>query len=681
MLNLGWKNPSAWAVAPGWMAVCAAAFVAGCGGGGGEGGVPQTPNEARLEAVRPGDLVAYFKAKAAQRVAAGLLGLPITVPTVDGPARAGSVVANTGVPLIGPAVQEDGLLQHDGAMLYALHRAYATNTTREPPRFSAMARNADGSLQSMGRVTLDAKFVPQGFYVASGGTRAAILSQQDPYADRQPIAGTPPGLTVLPEYSRTLSLDVFSIGKDLVPAQLKQMRVDGIMVGSRLIGNTLYVVSTWSPDLSRFNLPAGAPASAVETALKDLKPADILPTVRVDGGLPQPLVSEADCLVQASNASLAMQLTTVTAIDLASSGLSRSSRCFVGGSEGLYVGVNSVYLASSRQYRYGGDVVNAVFPTGSRTDIHKFALRAGQVDYSASGVVDGHLGWDMTRLAQRMNEYQGDLRIVTFTGQTGQSGAPPVTIQNKPVSTAVLSVLRDPPSDSKLELLSKLPIRQRLSPTGQAGQQIDIVHFAGPRAYAATFLATDPVYLIDLSNPANPAMGGELAAGGASAHLYPLPNGLLLGIGKESSETSEANGVPVALFNVRNLAEPQRVVAERIGARGTVTGLGGPRPVLNVQQPQAGKVWIAFPARVMQSRFIIGTPPPYSGLQGAVRWEINTTTGTLAQRSMLVSTTLPLSGDTTSVTAQYELSSERSLQADNAVYQLSGGQTFFKVGD
>jgi hypothetical protein len=670
----------------GWGALCAVAFVGGCGGGSIDVGGPQTPNEARLQSARYGDVVGYFKTKVAQRVAAGLPGTAITVPTVGGLTTAGSVVGNTGAPLVGPAVEEDGLLKADGSMVYALHRGYATDTGKEPPRFSAMARLPDESLRSVGRVTLDPKFVPYGFYVAGGGTRAAILSQQDPYADRQPIAAVhaaddPAGITVLPEYSRTLSVDVFSIGKDVVPAQLKQMRIDGLVVGSRLIGNTLYLVTTWSPDLTRFSVAAGATEWAVDTALKDLKTADILPTLRVDGGQAQPLVAEADCLVQIANASLALQVTTVTAIDLSSSNLARSSRCFAGGSEGLHMGASSVYLASSRQYRYAGDVANTVFPTGSRTDIHRFALRSAQVDYSASGSVDGHLGWDLARLPERMNEYQGDLRVVSFTGQTGQSGTAPITIQSKPVSTAVLSVLRDHPGDSRLALLSKLPIRQRLSPLGQGGQQVDTVHFAGARAYATTFLQTDPVYVVDVGNPANPAMAGEFAASGHKDHLFPLPNGWLLGIGKDRSDGGVANGIPLALFDVRNPAQARRVAADTLGLDGSTTTLGGARPVLNVLQ-QGSRVWIAFPARVMRVSGIVGTPPPVRGEQGAARWEINTNTGTLTPRSMLVTTTLtgaepPVPG----WNAQYDLWNERSLQIDNGVYQLSGGQTFYKVGD
>lgn len=670
----------------GWGALCAAAFVGGCGGGSVDVGGPQTPNEARLQSARSGDLVGYFKTKVAQRVAAGLPGTAITVPTVGGLTTAGSVVGNTGTPLVGPVVEEDGLIKADGSMVYALHRGYVADAGKEPPRFSAMARLADSSLRSVGRVTLDPKFIPYGFYVAGGGTRAAILSQQDPYADRQPIAATQAaeesaGITVLAEYSRTLSVDVFSIGKDVVPAQLKQMRIDGLVVGSRLVGNTLYLVTTWSPDLTRFSVAAGATASAVDAALKDLKTADILPTLRVDSGQPQPLVAEADCLAQTANASLALQVTTVTAIDLSSPSLARSSRCFAGGSEGLHMGVASVYVASSRQYRYAGDVANTVFPAGSRTDIHRFALRGAQVDYSASGSVDGHLGWDMGRLPARMNEYQGDLRVVSYTGQTGQSGTAPVTIQSKPVSTAVLSVLRDNPGDSRLTLLSKLPIRQRLSPLGQGGQQIDTVHFAGVRAYATTFLQTDPVYVLDLGNPGNPAMVGEFAASGHKDHLFPLPNGWLLGIGQDRSHGDTADGVPLALFDVRNPVQARRVATDTLGLEGSTTTLGGERPVLNVLQ-QGSRVWIAFPARAMRVSAIVGTPPPVRGEQGAARWEVNTNTGTLTQRSMLVTSRLTSADPSVpGWNGQNDLWNERSLQIDNAVYQLSGGQTFYKVGD
>lgn len=663
-------------VPPGWWAMLAAAFAAGCGGGGGDGGGPQAPNEARLEVARTGDLVAYFKAKITQRAALGLSGTAVTVPTVGARSSAGSVLANTGAPLVGPLVREDDLIQAEGNMLYGLHRAYATDTGRQPPAFSAMARAADGSLQSAGRVVLDTKFIPRGLYVAGGGTRAAVLSQQDPYADRQPIVAADAGITVLPEYSRTFSLDLFAVGGGPAPAQIKQMRIDGLLLGSRLIGNTLYLVSTWSPDLTRFSVPPGASPAVVDAALKDLDTAAVIPTVRLDGGQPQPLVAEADCLVQKANASLALQLTSVTAIDLGSPSLARTSRCFAGGSEAVHIGASSVYLASSRQYTYGSDVVHTVFPANSRTDIHKFTLRGGQVDYGASGSVDGHLGWDLGRMPARMNEYQGDLRVVTFTGAVGQSGTPPVTVQGTQASPAVFSVLRENAAEGRLAEWGRLALALR---TPRGDQQVDTAHYAGPRVYVATYAATEPVWVLDLSNTARPMLSGEVAAGGYADRLYPLPEGLLLGIGRDRSQGGTADGIPLALFDVRNAAQTRQLASEQLGTSGSLTTLGGDRPVLNVQI-QDGRVRLAFPARVYQAPVVVGTAPPLVGYQGAARLEVNTSAGTLTIRSMLPSTPI-LRGGEPELYNRFDIANERSLQADRAVYHLSGGQTFYQVGD
>lgn len=669
---------------PAWLAVAATALATGCGGSGPEGGGPGPSNEARLQAARPGDLVAYFKARIAQRAALGFSATAITVPSVGALSAAGSVVTNTGTPLVGDVVEEDGLLKSNGKMVYGLHRGYPTGAGREPPRLSAMARAADGSLGSVGRATLDAQFIPHGFYVAVGGTRAAVLSQQDPYAGRQPVvaaADAPDAATtVLPEYSRTLSLDVFTLGKDSAPEPVKRMRIDGLLVGSRLIGNTLYLVSTWSPDLTRFNVPAGASASAVEAALKDLTAAALIPTLRVDGGAPQPLVTEGDCLVQPGNASLALQLTSITAIDLTSSSLARTSRCFAGGSEALHMGARSVYVASSRQYRMGGDVASAAFPAASRTDIHKFSFRGSQVDYDASGSVDGHLGWDLRRMPSRLNEYQNDLRVLTFTGTVGQSGMPPVSIQAQPASPALLTVLRDSGSDSRLGVQARLPIKLR---TSRGDQQVDVVHFAGVRAYATT-LATnsataEPVWVLDLASAAAPSLAGELAAGGFADQMFPLPGGLLLGVGRDSAQGGVADGIQLALFDVRNAAQGRLLATQKLGGRGSITTLDGVRPVLDVLSVD-GLVRIAFPARVYMAPTMIGTPPPLRGYQGAARLEVNTRNGTLGLRSMVVSTPL-LDGDSPELYGRFDIASERSLQVDNAAYQLSGGLVFTKMGD
>lgn len=660
------------------LAALAAAVLAACGGGGSSSGEPTepAPNDARLDVARTGDVVAYFKAKIAQRVALDM-GTNVTVPTVGAVATAGSVVAHTGTSQTDPGVEEANLLKSDGSLVYALHRGYGQGSDAQAPRLAALSRLADGSLRSLARVTLDPQYIPSGLYLANNATRVAVLSQQDPYYGRQTATGGSTQLVA--EYSRRLSLDLFSSGGSATPAQLRQVRIDGLLVGSRQVGNMLYVVSTWSPDLSRFNMPLGSASSVIDSTLAPLNAAALMPTVQVDAGTAQPLVAETDCLLQSKNASLSLQITTVTAIDLSSDSLARTSRCFAGGSEGVFVGATNLYLASSRQYRYGTDVPNTVFPAGSRTDIHKFALKGTQVDYRASNSVEGHLGWDANRLGDRLNEYQGDLRVLTFTGNTGQSGQLPVTIQSLPAAPAQLNVLRENTSDRSLANVATLPNTQRTTPLAPAGKQVDTAHFAGSRIYLLSLDRSAPLKVVDASTATSPVVAGDLPGAGYADHLYPLANGLLLGIGKDTSAGGNADGIQVALFDTSNAAQTRRLAADTLGLRGSLTALDtrDGRLAMNIVQ-QGQRARIAFPARVYQTPDG-STSPPAQGQQGAVRFDVDTSARTLAAQPMLASTAL-YADNAAELQTRYNLANERILQLDTALYYVSGGLTYYMVG-
>ena len=54
------------------------------------------------------------------------------------------------------------------------------------------------------------------------------------------------------------------------------------------------------------------------------------------------------------------------------------------------------------------------------------------------------------------------------------------------------------------------------------GEQIYSVRFLGSRGYVVTFRQTDPLYSLDLSDPAKPRVTGELKINGYSAHLQPV---------------------------------------------------------------------------------------------------------------------------------------------------------------
>ncbi|MDA2936380.1 beta-propeller domain-containing protein [Patescibacteria group bacterium AH-259-L05] len=81
-------------------------------------------------------------------------------------------------------------------------------------------------------------------------------------------------------------------------------------------------------------------------------------------------------------------------------------------------------------------------------------------------------------------------------------------------------------------------------------ERIYSVRFIQDKGYVVTFKRIDPFYVIDLSDPRNPVMKGELKIPGYSSYLHPITKDDILGIGKEGSQ------VKVSLFDVSSPENP-----------------------------------------------------------------------------------------------------------------------------
>jgi hypothetical protein len=107
----------------------------------------------------------------------------------------------------------------------------------------------------------------------------------------------------------------------------------------------------------------------------------------------------------------------------------------------------------------------------------------------------------------------------------------------------------------------------RLVTTGMVGdlgrgERIYALCFQGPVGYVVTFRQTDPLYTLDLANPARPLAVGELKINGYSAYLHAFGDGLLLGIGQDATNTGQRLGAQVSLFDMSDPAQP-RGLAQR----------------------------------------------------------------------------------------------------------------------
>jgi len=644
-------------------------LLAGCGGGG--GGAPLDPGGpggggTGLHAARPGELVAYARERIQQASAAGLSLTALAAAGVPAPA---AVVAGGGqAPAQEAGVAEDDLLQTDGSVVHALHPWASWDSPARPARLSTHRINADGSLTGLATVTLPTEFRSPGMYLAPQARKLAVLGEVDDL--RNPVV-TNPRLTTVWPYRRRLLLDVYDTSAGDTPRAASRVEISGTLVGSRMVGNVLYVASTWLPDLGRYTVPAGSTPAQVNAALAGLTVSEILPTIRIDGGAAQPLVAESDCFVQPANASRSLQLTTITAIDLGAPAPRHASRCFVGGSNAFYMTERSAYLASSQDN--GDEVFIAIFPprfpAAARTDIHKFSLQGLQVEYRGSGQVQGHLGWDREKSPYRLSEHEGLLRVLSYTGQAGWLGAQGASQSSAP-SPATLTVLREDAASRSLTPVATLPNTRRPDGLGKPGEQVYAVRFAGPRAYVVTFRQTDPLYVLDLSDPSDPRAAGELTVPGFSDYLFQLADGKLLGVGKDANAEGLVQGLKVGLFDVSQPAQPRMLSSIGLGARGSVSGLDYSRHGISLLA-QGQQVRVGLPVRLYEAAANGQTRP---SLQGLARFDIDTGRGTLAQRPTLVATTFDgRAGDALRL-AQYDMAQERSLLRPAATYYLSGGQ-------
>ena len=174
----------------------------------------------------------------------------------------------------------------------------------------------------------------------------------------------------------------------------------------------------------------------------------------------------------------------------------------------------------------------------ARTLLHRFdASDPSRTDYRASGDVAGYL---LNQFS--ISEFRGVLRVastedpVWADGQRAQDSQSSVTVLDQ--------------HGSRLDEVGKV--------TGLGkGERIYSVRFIDDVGYVVTFRQTDPLYTVDLADPAHPRVLGELELLGYSAYLHPVGRDLILGVGRTATEQGRLRGVQVNLFDVSDLRSPK----------------------------------------------------------------------------------------------------------------------------
>jgi uncharacterized secreted protein with C-terminal beta-propeller domain len=325
-----------------------------------------------------------------------------------------------------------------------------------------------------------------------------------------------------------------------------------------MIDGTARVVTTSSPVHVAFDTPArpGQEKQAAERNREAVERADaeaFLPRYELEDRSGDDTVTSSGPIVECDQVSHPAEpsgigMITVLTVDPKDPKPDNATSVQANG-EIVYASAGSLYVATNRWNEEqpasvedgGGDVAVSSADAGDvTTQIHKFDISdsAGAV-YKGSGEVPGQL---LNQFS--MSEQDGRLRVATTRG-SGEAG-----------SDSLVTVLEE--QNGALHQVGQL---------GDLGpdERIYAVRFIGNLGYVVTFRQTDPLYVLDLSDPAHPRKTGELKIPGYSAYLHPAGDGLLLGLGQNADDQGRVLGGQLSLFDVSDPANPRRLAQASLG--------------------------------------------------------------------------------------------------------------------
>jgi len=341
---------------------------------------------------------------------------------------------------------------------------------------------------------------------------------------------------------------------DLAAAKvIGTLAVDGNYVDARQVGSVARVVVRSGPTL-KFVYPDGVRSESEalfrnQEIVRNASISDWLPSYELHSNGKTTTGQLVECAAVSHPANYTgTGMLTVLTLDLTKELGTGDPVSIVADGDTVYGTGSSLYIADdhlSRMFDGFAPSKPVAQPPTQRTEVYQFDISGpGKPTYVASGGVEG------TLLNQySLSEYNGHLRIATTGGQPGQCCDQPGK------------------SESMITVLTRKG--NELAEVGKVrglgvGERIYAVRFIGPTGYVVTFRQTDPLYTVDLSNPAQPHVVGELKITGYSAYLHPVGDGRLIGVGQEATDQGRRLGAQISLFDTGNLNSVRRLAQHQL---------------------------------------------------------------------------------------------------------------------
>lgn len=304
---------------------------------------------------------------------------------------------------------------------------------------------------------------------------------------------------------------VFDITDPAAPVRVRSLQFDGNLAASRFVNGRMLVVTQYYPERE------AVVYNDYTTYIPKTTDGDdtcYLPEDSICLGS----VDEADCFLTVSSFEPAGEPAAL-----------EQTGVFGGGAE--------VYCTTDTLYVYRSCWSERFFFTGAgggwncATNVMAFDIGGDKPAFLAKGSVEGTLLNSFS-----IDAYGGNLRLATtVSGERNGEW----TTENR------VWVLNE-----NLEEIGR-------SAVFGEGESVYGVRFSGDTGYIVTFYQTDPLFVMDLSDPANPVMRGELKLPGFSSYLHPVGNGLLLGLGRGGDDDGLDGSAKATLFDVSDPLQPK----------------------------------------------------------------------------------------------------------------------------
>ncbi len=385
-------------------------------------------------------------------------------------------------------VDEADTVKNDGRYIYRVTTEYTYPDTTNVV-YIVKADPQDSKV--VAKITLENNTYPAGMYLSGDSNRLVVIaSKYQPFLIDVFSADDAMSYAYQPDVSTFLY--VYDVSDKAYPVLVRNFTTTGSYFNSRMIGDYVYAVVSQSAQVlgNAVTLPRVYETTNGEAEVTDVKPSSVY---------------YADTVPSYFTFTTFIGLNIVDDVEEPT-----NMTLMMGGTSTMYVSTENIYIT---------------YPTwsdeGQFTSIYRVSVNGSALAFEAEGSVAGYV---LNQYA--MDEYSGYFRVTTTW--------------SKETTMNYVSVF-----DMNLTEVGEL-----LLPKFEERETIQSTRFMGDKCYVVTFEQKDPFFVIDMADPAQPKVAGQLKIPGYSSYLHPYDENHVIGLGMENTT------VKLSLFDVTDVNAP-----------------------------------------------------------------------------------------------------------------------------